>query len=109
MTPAADGRTFTVTADVTNTGHRAGATVAQLYVRPPAGGPVDRPTQELKGFARVDLQPGETKPVAMTLDRRSFAHWDEATHDWAVVPGTYGLAVGRSSQDICATTTVDWK
>ena len=104
-----DGRTFAVTVDVTNTGRRAGATVAQLYVRPPAGGPIDRPSQELKGFARIELQPGETKPVTMTLDRRSFAHWDEATHGWAVVPGTYGLAVGRSSQDICCTATVDWK
>ena len=111
VTPAGDGdgRSFTVTMDVTNTGKRAGATVAQLYIRPPAGEPVDRPAQELKGFARVDLQPGETKPVTMTLDRRSFAHWDEATHVWAVVPGTYGLAVGRSSQDICCTATVDWK
>ena len=111
VTPAGDGdgRSFTVTVDVTNTGKRAGATVAQLYVRPPAGEPVDRPTQELKGFARVDLEPGQTKPVTMTLDRRSFAHWDEAAHDWAVVPGTYGLDVGRSSQDICCTATVDWK
>ncbi len=111
VTPAGDGdgRTFAVTVDVTNTGKRAGATVAQLYVRPPAGGPVDRPAEELKGFARIDLQPGQTKPVTMTLDRRSFAHWDEATHDWAVVPGTYGLAVGRSSQDICCTATADWK
>ncbi len=77
--------------------------------RPPAGGPVDRPAQELKGFARVDLQPGETRPVTMTLDRRSFAHWDEATHDWAVVPGTYGLAVGRDSRDVCCTATAEWK
>ncbi len=103
------GGAFRVSVDVANTGHRAGATVAQLYVRPPAGGPVDRPPQELKGFARAELQPGETKTVTMTLDRRSFAHWDEATHDWAVVPGTYGLAVGRSSADICCTATADWK
>ena len=111
VTPAGtgDGRTFAVTVDVTNTGRRAGATVAQLYVRPPAGEPVDRPAQELKGFARVDLQPGQTKPVTMTLDRRSFAHWDQATHGWAVVPGTYGLAVGRSSADVCCTASVDWR
>ena len=111
VTPAGDGdgRTFMVTVDVTNTGKVAGATVAQLYVKPPAGEPVDRPPQELKGFARVMLQPGETKPVTMTLDRRSFAHWDEATHAWAVVPGTYGLAVGRSSRDTCCTASVEWK
>ncbi len=111
VTPAdaGDGRTFTVTADVTNTGTRAGSAVAQLYVRPPAGGAVDRPVQELKGFGRVTLGPGETKSVAMTLDRRSFAHWDAATHGWAVVPGTYGIAVGRNSRDVCCTGSVDWK
>ena len=104
-----DGRTFTVTVDVTNTGRRAGAAVAQLYVRPPAGGPVDRPPQELKGFARVELTPGQTKPVTIVLDRRSFAHWDEAAHDWAVVPGTYGLAIGPDSRDVRCTATAKWK
>ena len=104
-----DGRTFAVTADVTNTGKVAGSAVAQLYVKPLAGEAVDRPPQELKGFARVALQPGETKPVTMTLDRRSFAHWDDATHGWAVVPGTYGVAIGRSSRDVCCTATVDWR
>ena len=104
-----DGRTFTVTVDVTNTGKVAGSAVAQLYVRPPEGGPVDRPPQELKGFGRVTLRPGETQPVTMTLDRRSFAHWDVATHAWQVVPGTYGIAVGRNSRDVCCTTAVDWK
>ena len=103
-----DGRTFAVTVDVTNTGKVAGSAVAQLYVRPPAG-PVDRPPQELKGFGRVTLDAGQTKPVTMTLDRRSFAHWDEAAHGWAVVPGTYGLAVGRNSRDVCCTATVDWR
>jgi beta-glucosidase len=111
VTPAGDndGRTFTVTVDVTNTGKRAGATVAQLYVRTPAGEPVERPVQELKGFARVELQPGETKAVTMTLDRRRFASWDQSAHDWAVVPGTYGLAIGRSSRDVSCTASVGWK
>ena len=104
-----DGRTFAVTVDVTNTGRVAGAAVAQVYVRPPAGGPVDRPPQELKGFARVNLAPGETRPVTVTLDRRSFAHWDVATHAWAVVPGTYEVAVGRHSRDNAFTTPVQWK
>jgi beta-glucosidase len=104
-----DGRTFTATVDVVNTGRRPGSTVAQLYVRPPAGGPVDRPPQELKGFARVTLAPGETKSVTMTLDRRSFAHWDETAHDWQVVPGQYEVSVGRDSRDVCCTAPADWR
>ena len=108
-TGTGDAATLAVTVDVTNTGKVAGAAVAQLYVKPPAGGPVDRPPQELKGFGRIVLQPGETKPVTMTLDRRSFAHWNTAAHAWVATPGTYGLAIGRSSRDVCCTASVDWK
>ncbi len=105
VTPGADG-TATATVDVTNTGKVAGATVAQLYIRPPLDGSVDRPVQELKGFARVELKPGETQNVSMPLNKRSFAYWDTATHSWQVVPGNYEIAVGRSSRDILATATV---
>jgi beta-glucosidase len=97
---------FTATLDVTNTGSRAGATVAELYVRPPSSEAVDRPVQELKGFSRVDLKPGETRRISMPLDSRSFAHWDVATHGWQVVPGTYEVVVGRSSRDLLANTTI---
>jgi hypothetical protein len=45
----------------------------------------------------------------MMLDRRSFAYWDEKSHDWVVAPGTDELAVGRSSRDECCKTTVEWK
>jgi beta-glucosidase len=99
---------WTVTVDVTNTGPRAGATVAQVYVRPPINESVDRPMQELKAFARVDLKPGETKTLSMPLDRRSLAHWDVATHSWQITPGDYEIAVGRSSRDIPATAKLVW-
>ena len=78
----------------------------QLYVRPPAPESVDRPVQELKGFDRVELQPGETKSVSVPLDSRSFSHWDVASHDWKIEPGDYEIAVGRSSRDICAMVTL---
>ncbi|HUB27243.1 MAG TPA: glycoside hydrolase family 3 C-terminal domain-containing protein, partial [Tepidisphaeraceae bacterium] len=102
-----DLRTFMVTADVTNTGHRAGATVIQLYVRPPPGA-IDRPYQELKAFARVQLGPGRTKTVSMQLNRRSFAYWDTTIHDWKTVPGDYTIALGQSSRDIACVATLKW-
>ncbi|HTW95240.1 MAG TPA: glycoside hydrolase family 3 C-terminal domain-containing protein, partial [Tepidisphaeraceae bacterium] len=101
------GRTLTVTANVTNTGPRAGATVVQLYVRPPAG-PVDRPYQELKGFARVELAPGKSQSLSMSLDRRFFAYWDTTTHEWSVIPGSYTIALGQSSRDIAVTAPLTW-
>jgi beta-glucosidase len=95
--------------DVTNTGKVAGATVAQLYVRPSANGPIDRPVQQLKGFARVDLKPGETKTVSFPLNARAFSYWDVTSHSWKDLPGEYGIAVGQSSRDIAQTATMHWK
>jgi beta-glucosidase len=109
---AAGTDAFTASLDVTNTGQKPGATVAQLYVRPPANAAVDRvdrPVQELKGFARVDLKPGETQHITIPLNARSFAHWDVATHSWKVIPGTYEIAIGRSSRDIATVATVEVK
>jgi beta-glucosidase len=83
--------------------------VAQLYVRPPSTGPIDRPVQELKGFARVELKPGETKTVTFPLNARSFSYWDVTAHDWKPVPGEYEIAVGQSSRDIAAKTKLEWK
>jgi beta-glucosidase len=91
-------RTYEVTAQVTNTGNMAGAEVAQLYIHPL----VDRKNrcvQTLKGFARVNLQPGQSKTVRMKLDWRNFAYYDTANHDWQVPPGKYEIAVGSSSAD----------
>ena len=99
-----DGATF----DVTNTGKVAGATVAQVYVRPLAG-TFNRPVQELKGFQRADLKPGETRHVSVPLDHRSFAYWNVATHGWKVDPGPYEIAVGQSSRDIGGTAKIDVK
>lgn len=88
------GRTAAVT--VTNSGTVSGAEVVQLYVAPAQDG-FARPEKELKGFARVELQPGESKTVAFELDDRAFAIWADG---WKIPAGTYGVLVGSSSRDI---------
>jgi beta-glucosidase len=88
-----------VSLDVTNTGDRAGAEVVQVYVAD-AHSAVPRPPKELKGFARVRLEPGETRRVTIELDRRSFAYYDTGRKRWAVAPGVFGVLVGRSSTAI---------
>ncbi len=99
------GQTATVRVTVQNTGKRAGDEVAQLYVRPLAS-PVDRPVRELKGFARVSLQPGQKTVVTFPLDERAFSYWDVKRHGWQVSPGPYAIEVGSSSRDIRAQTVL---
>lgn len=95
--------TVTVTADITNSGARPGSEVVQLYVHPEAGS-VDRPVRELKGFARVTLKPGETKPVTFTLKPRDLAYFDVAGKEWKADAGEYTLEIAASSRDIRQTT-----
>ena len=95
----ASGEQVSVTFDVTNTGARAGADVAQVFVGDgPA--PIARPVKELKGFAKVNLSPGETKTVTVKLDRRAFSYYDVKKHDWTVSPGDFDVFVARSAADI---------
>jgi beta-glucosidase len=90
---------YQVSFDVRNTGTTEGADVGQVYVSDTRA-TVPRPTKELKGFARTDLKPGETKTVTVTLDGRSFAYYDVNAKKWQTDPGGYQILVGRSSQDI---------
>jgi beta-glucosidase len=85
--------------DVTNTGSRAGAEVAEVYVGDRHAS-VPRPLKELKGFSKVSLSAGETKQVTVTLDRRAFSYYDVKKHDWAVAPGDFDVLVGGSSAKI---------
>jgi beta-glucosidase len=90
---------FSVSFDVTNMGKRAGADVAQIYVsalKPK----VARPPRELKGFARVQLEPGETQHVTLPLDTRSFAYYDVKAKGWRVDAGHYSIELGRSVESI---------
>lgn len=89
-----DGRKISV--KITNTGAVKGAEVVQLYIAPPKNG-LFRPEKELKGFARVELEPGETKTVTFELDDRSFAVWNDG---WKIPGGTYTVQIGASSRDI---------
>jgi len=90
----ADGRTVSVL--VTNSGAVKGVEVVQLYIAPPKDG-LFRPEKELKGFDRVELEPGESKTVEFALDDRSFAIWNDG---WKIPGGIYGIWIGSSSQDI---------
>lgn len=82
-----------------NTGDRAGAEVAQIYVGKPTGN-VFRAMRELKGFEKVFLKPGEEQEVDINLSHRSFAYYSLSTGKWCVEPGIYTICVGASSRDI---------
>jgi beta-glucosidase len=94
----ADG-SVNVSADITNTGQRAGDEVAQLYVHQEKSS-VKVPVKELRGFRRISLRPGETKTVTFTLPASKLAIWDETTHGFVVNPGAFDVMVGASSADI---------
>ena len=84
--------------DVTNTGAREGIEVAQVYVSAPSN--AGEPPKQLKGFATVRLQPGQTQHVTITLDDRAFSIWSTQANKWTVEPGNYTILVGDSSRDL---------
>jgi beta-glucosidase len=94
----------TVGLDVTNTGTRAGADVAQVYVGDPTA--AGEPPNQLKGFQKVFLQPGRTTHVTVHLDQRAFSVWDTATQAWRTTPGDYRIRVGDSSVNLPLSGTV---
>jgi beta-glucosidase len=89
----------TVSVDVKNTGSRAGDEVPQLYVSYP-GSAVERPIKQLRGFARISLEPGQTRTVAMKLKAADLSYWDAAKHAFTVEAGKVDVQVGASSADI---------
>jgi beta-glucosidase len=97
---------YTVSFDVSNTGQREGATVAQVYVGDPSA-KVKRPEKELKGFEKVRLAPNETKHVTLELDKRSFAYWSDANKGWQVDPGQFTVFVGDASDHTPLTQNID--
>ena len=99
-------RSAEVTVTVTNTSDVAGAETVQVYVAPPKA-KVARPVHELKGFAKVALEPGESKSITIALDDRAFAYWSERFDDWHVEGGTYTVEVGVSSRDIVSRIDVE--
>jgi beta-glucosidase len=127
FTPGGD---LTVSIEVRNVGSRAGSEVVQCYVAP-AAPRLPRPPKELKAFARVHLEPGQSSVVELRLDDRSFAYWDPGQDDWDEVaarftqispqiaaqdrraagwqvdPGPYEILVGRSSADVTGRARVE--
>jgi len=101
---ARDGA-ITVSADVTNTGSRAGDAVVQLYVKHLAS-KVERPNLELKGFERVSLKPGETRTVNLPLKASQLAWWDEKLPGFRVEAEPVSVMIGSSSAQIELTATV---
>jgi beta-glucosidase len=96
---------LTVSVDVTNTGKVAGKEVVQVYVHDHKSGLI-RPPKELKGFAKIELQPGETKKVTLVLDFRSFAYFHPAYKQWITEDGEFDILIGASVNDIRSTQTV---
>jgi beta-glucosidase len=88
-----------ITFKVKNAGPRGGDEIAQVYVAPPRG-PVSRPLKELKGYARVSLQAGESREITVPLEPRAFAYWDVAQERWVIDPGAYEIVVGAASSDV---------
>jgi beta-glucosidase len=82
-----------------NAGDRRGREVVQVYASRPDGA-VERPPRWLAGFAAVAAAPGEEVDVTVEIAPRALAHWDEAAGEWAIEPGTFVLAAGRSSRDL---------
>ena len=95
LTVTEDGVSF----DIKNVGEVAGKEVAQLYVSLP-GAKVFRPKKELKGFAKVSLEPGESKRVEIAFDDKTFRYWNVKTDKWEVEGGEYQIRIGASSADI---------
>ncbi len=99
---------LTISVDVTNTGKVAGKEILQVYVHDQQSSLV-RPEKELKGFAKVELQPGETKTVSIKLDFRAFAFYHPEYKQWITEDGDFDILIGASTADIRCRETVTLK
>jgi len=81
-----------------NTGSVDGSEIVQVYLGFPSS--AGEPPKQLKGFQKVDLAAGGEASVSVPLNDRSMSIWDESTHDWAIVSGTFNVYVGASSSDM---------
>jgi beta-glucosidase len=97
MIPVTDGSLVTI--DLTNTGSRSGATVVQLYLGL-SGESTPRPIRELKGFQRVELKPGETRTVGLSLPLSSLLYWHPVKNIWVMPEGPISVQIGFSERDI---------
>ncbi len=100
-----DKDTATVSIDIWNVGRYKGKEVVQLYVSD-NDCRIMRPLKELKGFTKIELEPGEKKTVSFTLDKRSFAYYETSIHDYYVESGDFTIMIGASSADIRQTVPI---
>lgn len=105
ITAAPNGKSWTVTVKVRNTGEREGKETVQLYIGDDKAS-VMRPAKELKGFRKVSLKAGEEKTVTFSITESDLQYFDETLHCWKSEPGTFKAYVGSSSRDIKATLTL---
>ena len=96
---AEKGKNVKLSFTVKNTGKKAGAEIAQVYVAPISPS-VDRPVKELKAYAKVELAAGKSRKVSLTLAQQDFAYFDEHLHDFIADAGDYEILVGASCEDI---------
>jgi beta-glucosidase len=101
-----NGGPVEVSITVTNTGKVAGKEIVQVYVADLKSS-LPRPPKELKGFAKIELQPGESQVVTFTLDQRAFSFYDPNQKGWVAEPGEFELLIGSSSRDIRAKAAVE--
>jgi beta-glucosidase len=85
---------------VCNTGTRPGSEVPQLYLGPPDPAAVPMPPRQLKGFAKIDLAPGEQRRIELRLDRQAMSFWSAGRRAWTAIPGALPVEIGASSRDI---------
>jgi len=99
--------TVKVTFTLANTGEREGAEIAEVYAALPTD--AQEPPKRLVGFAKVDLKPGEKKPVTVEVEKKYLSIWDENKNDWSLLPGDYTFMVGGSSDKLPLKATVSLK
>lgn len=100
------GQTVEVQVDVTNVGTCTGTEAVQLYVGFDGKDTVGRPVRELRGFEKVELQPGETRTVQISLDDRAFSYWEERIGGWYAEAGSYTIYAGNSSRNLPLTANI---
>jgi beta-glucosidase len=93
------GQTVTIDLDVVNTGKRSGSDVVQVYLGFPSTATIPQPPRQLKAFAKIVLEPHQTRHVQLSLNQHSFSYWDTSQHAWNVLPGKYKIMIGSSSSD----------
>ncbi|MCR5763030.1 MAG: glycoside hydrolase family 3 C-terminal domain-containing protein [Treponema sp.] len=103
-----DDETLSVTVSVKNTGSVAGKEVVQLYIKDNTDSSI-RPEKELKGFEKVMVEPGQTKTVSFTINKRSLAWYNTDIHEWYAASGEYDILIGSSSRDIRLTKRINFK